>query len=40
MIEQDAIWASLPVPAFVLDDRDMIIRINPAAEGFLMTSSN
>ena len=39
MIEQDAIWASLPVPAFVLDDRDMIIRINPAAEGFLMTSS-
>jgi two-component system nitrogen regulation sensor histidine kinase GlnL len=39
MIEQDAIWASLPVPALVLDDRDMIVRINPAAEGFLLTSS-
>ncbi len=39
MIDQDPIWASLPVPALVLDDNDMITRINPAAEGFLMTSS-
>ncbi|WP_294613463.1 two-component system sensor histidine kinase NtrB [uncultured Roseovarius sp.] len=39
MSDPDAIWASLPVPALVLDENDMIARINPAAEGFLMTSS-
>lgn len=35
----DAIWTSLPVPALVLDARDRIARINPAAEGFLMSSA-
>ena len=40
MIEQnDALWVSLPVPALLLDGRDRIVQINPAAEGFLMTSS-
>ncbi|KRS18047.1 two-component system sensor histidine kinase NtrB [Roseovarius indicus] len=35
----DAIWTSLPVPAVVLDPEDRIARINPAAEGFLMSSA-
>ncbi|MDM8167182.1 ATP-binding protein [Roseovarius sp.] len=35
----DAIWTSLPVPALVLDPNDRIARINPAAEGFLMSSA-
>jgi len=35
----DAIWVSLPVPAMVLDGEDRITRINPAAEGFLMSSA-
>ncbi|MGB2201972.1 MAG: two-component system sensor histidine kinase NtrB [Pseudooceanicola atlanticus] len=39
MIEDDAVWNSLPVPALVLDPEDNIIAINAAAEGFLNTSS-
>ncbi|MEQ9676085.1 MAG: ATP-binding protein [Roseovarius indicus] len=35
----DAIWTSLPVPAVVLDPEDRIARINPAAEGFRMSSA-
>jgi len=35
----EAIWASLPTPALILDDQDKITRINPAAEGFLMSSA-
>ena len=35
----DAIWTSLPVPAMVLDAQDRVARINPAAEGFLMSSA-
>ena len=35
----DAVWTSLPVPALVLDARDRIVRINPAAEGFLNSSA-
>ncbi len=35
----DAIWASLPTPAMILDSEDRITRINPAAEGFLMCSA-
>ncbi len=40
MTELDtAIWASLPTPALILDAQDRILRINPAAEGFLMSSA-
>ncbi len=35
----NAIWISLPVPALILDRADRIARINPAAEGFLMSSA-
>ena len=34
----DAIWNSLPVPAVVLDAQDLIVEINPAAEGFFNLS--
>jgi len=34
-----AIWASLPVPALVVDGDDRIARINPAGEGFLLHSA-
>ena len=33
------IWASLPVPALLVDPDDRIAEINPAAEGFLNTST-
>lgn len=39
MSPDDALWISLPVPALELDAEDRIMRINPAAEGFMMTSS-
>jgi len=32
------VWASLPMPALVLDERDRITAINPAAEAFLNTT--
>lgn len=35
----DILWASLPVPAVLLDDDDRIIDITPAAEAFLNTSA-
>ncbi|MCZ0810940.1 MAG: two-component system sensor histidine kinase NtrB [Pseudomonadota bacterium] len=37
--QNDALWVSLPVPALLLDGRDRIVQINPAAEGFLMSST-
>ncbi|WP_458790553.1 two-component system sensor histidine kinase NtrB [Yoonia sp. MH D7] len=39
MIEDAALWASLPVPTLLLDKMDMIIEINPAAESFLNLSA-
>ncbi|SLN12725.1 Nitrogen regulation protein NR(II) [Roseovarius litorisediminis] len=39
MTSDEAIWTSLPVPALMLDADDRIVRINPAAEGFLMSSA-
>ncbi len=40
MIPDDRLlWASLPVPAFILDSADRITDTNPAAEGFLNTSA-
>lgn len=39
MSAEEAIWTSLPVPALILDEADRIERINPAAEGFFMSSS-
>ncbi|MEM6482114.1 MAG: ATP-binding protein [Pseudomonadota bacterium] len=38
-LKDDAIWTSLPVPALILDPEDRIAQINPAAEGFFMTSA-
>ena len=35
----DAIWASLPVPVFVLDASDIIAEANPPAEQFLNASA-
>ncbi len=34
----DRIWASLPMPAIVLDEADRITAVNPAAEAFLNTT--
>lgn len=34
----DAIWASLPVPGFVIDSNDRISDVNQAGEGFLNVS--
>ncbi len=39
MIQPELIWASLPVPAFLLAEDDGIAEINPAAEQFLNTSA-
>jgi len=33
------IWASIPVPAFLIDENDLIIDVNSAGEGFLNASS-
>ncbi|NCW05161.1 MAG: hypothetical protein EBW32_13280 [Rhodobacteraceae bacterium] len=35
----DTIWASLPIPAILVDEGDKIAEINPAAEGFFNTSN-
>ncbi|MDJ1007150.1 MAG: ATP-binding protein [Paracoccaceae bacterium] len=35
----DRLWASLPVPAFLVDPGNLIAEVNPAAEGFLNTSA-
>ena len=37
-IFRDAIWASLPIPCVVLDEKNLIKDINPAAEGFFNSS--
>lgn len=34
----ESLWASLPVPAFLLDPGDVIAEVNPAAEIFVNTS--
>ncbi|MFC3616305.1 nitrogen regulation protein NR(II) [Lutimaribacter marinistellae] len=34
----DAIWSSLPVPAFIIDAEDRIADVNSAGEGFLNAS--
>lgn len=39
MSDDRAIWASLPVPAFLLDETDHILDVNSAAEGFLNASA-
>ena len=39
MIPENAIWASLPVPAFVIDQDNNIQDVNSAGEGFLNASS-
>ena len=38
MIDDAAIWASLPVPAILVDAEDRIVSLNTAAEGFVNTS--
>lgn len=38
-LRDETIWVSLPTPALILDTEDRIARINPAAEGFLMSSA-
>ncbi|WP_226780864.1 two-component system sensor histidine kinase NtrB [Oceaniglobus trochenteri] len=35
----DTLWASLPVPAFLLDPGDLLAEVNPAAEQFLNASA-
>ena len=39
MMDDAALWVSLPMPAVLLDDNDLITDLNPAAEGFLNISS-
>jgi two-component system nitrogen regulation sensor histidine kinase GlnL len=39
MIPNDALWASLPVPALLLAPDDTILEPNPAAELFLNLSA-
>ena len=39
MTANSALWASLPVPAFLIDENDNITDVNSAGEGFLNASS-
>lgn len=39
MTSDQTIWASLPVPAFLIDEDDRILAVNSAAEGFLNASN-
>ncbi|WP_299350504.1 ATP-binding protein [uncultured Shimia sp.] len=39
MSDAPAIWNSLPVPAVLVDENDLIAEINPAAESFLNASA-
>lgn len=39
MIPDTLLWASIPVPALLVDSNDRIVDINPAAEGFLNASA-
>ncbi|MDQ2092823.1 two-component system sensor histidine kinase NtrB [Rhodalgimonas zhirmunskyi] len=36
---EDVIWAALPVPAILVDSEDRIASVNPAAEGFFLSSA-
>lgn len=38
MISDSALWASLPIPAFLIGPDDLLLDVNSAAEGFLNTS--
>ncbi|MDG2403753.1 MAG: PAS domain-containing sensor histidine kinase, partial [Paracoccaceae bacterium] len=38
MMQENALWASLPMPAVLLDENDLISELNPAAEGFFNMS--
>lgn len=38
MISGETLWASLPIPAFLIDENDRISDMNSAAEGFLNAS--
>lgn len=38
MISDQSIWASLPVPAFIIDAEDRIADVNSSGEGFLNAS--
>jgi len=38
-IPNETVWASLPIPAFLLDSDDRIVEINAAAEQFLNASA-
>ncbi len=38
MTGNDTIWASLPVPAFIIDAQDRVVEVNSAAEWFLNAS--
>lgn len=39
MIVSEDLWASLPVPSFILGETDLVLMCNPAAEAFLNTSA-
>ncbi|SEP60098.1 two-component system sensor histidine kinase NtrB [Thalassovita taeanensis] len=39
MTDYCTIWSSLPVPGLIVDPQDLILDINPAAEGFLNASA-
>ncbi len=39
MMDSDALWIALPVPVLLVDSEDAIIKVNPAAEGFLNASA-
>ncbi|MYI70531.1 MAG: PAS domain-containing sensor histidine kinase, partial [Boseongicola sp. SB0673_bin_14] len=36
---QDGVWLSIPVPAILLDGKDSIVGMNPAAESYLNSSA-
>ncbi len=37
MTQTDQVWQALPIPGFLVDGRDRVAQINPAAENFLNT---
>src|SRR6056300_539939 len=39
MMNTEQLWASLPIPVLLVNDKDEIQAINPAAEGFFNASS-
>ena len=38
-MDSDTLWIALPVPVLLVDSNDQIIKVNPAAEGFLNASA-